>query len=143
MIFRILNRRQSSLRPRCDEDGKSEYQQWCLKVRNTILQSLTVNSKKMYKLLIETQMQNMGNLSANTGPKRGTQRTGVELKLFNHLCAADFIASNEIALRSMLREFIEHKMANITKNNSGMEIIWVPYTYAELEKLLKTVLNTL
>lgn len=108
-----------------------------------VLQSLTVNSKKMYKLLIETQMQNMGNLSANTGPKRGTQRTGVELKLFNHLCAADFIASNEIALRSMLREFIEHKMANITKNNSGMEIIWVPYTYAELEKLLKTVLNTL
>lgn len=108
-----------------------------------VLQSLTVNSKKMYRLLIETQMQNMGNLSATTGPKRGTQRTGVELKVFNHLCAADFIASNEIALRSMLREFIEHKMANITKNNSGMEIIWVPYTYAELEKLLKTVLNTL
>ncbi|EJS44834.1 orc2p [Saccharomyces arboricola H-6] len=108
-----------------------------------VLQSLTVNSKKMYKLLIETQMQNMGNLSSTTGPKRGTQRTGVELKLFNHLCAADFIASNEIALRSMLREFIEHKMANITRNNSGMEIIWVPYTYSELEKLLKTVLNTL
>ncbi|EHN03728.1 Orc2p [Saccharomyces cerevisiae x Saccharomyces kudriavzevii VIN7] len=108
-----------------------------------VLQSLTVNSKKMYKLLIETQMQNMGNLSATTGPKRGTQRTGVELKLFNHLCAADFIASNEIALRSMLREFIEHKMANITKNNSGVEIIWVPYTYAELEKLVETVLNTL
>ncbi|CAI4037300.1 hypothetical protein SMKI_02G1700 [Saccharomyces mikatae IFO 1815] len=108
-----------------------------------VLQSLTINSKKMYKLLIETQMQNMDNLAANTGPKRGTQRTGVELKLFNHLCAADFIASNEIALRSMLREFIEHKMANITKNNSGMEIIWVPYTYAELDKLLKTVLSTL
>ncbi|KAH7588022.1 Origin recognition complex subunit 2 [Nakaseomyces glabratus] len=106
-----------------------------------VLQSLTLNSKKMYKLLIETQLQHMEKVGTtkSTGKvaasKRGTMSMGVEFKQLVHLCAADFIASNEMALRSMLTEFIEHKMASVSKNTVGTEFVWVPYTYAEMKRL--------
>ncbi len=40
-----------------------------------------------------------------------------------------------MALRSMLTEFIEHKMASVSKNTVGTEFVWVPYTYAEMKRL--------
>lgn len=111
-----------------------------------VLESLTVNSKKMYKLLIETQLNNMeSNASNGKGKvpptKRGVPAVGVEFKQLLHLCAADFIASNELSLRSMLTEFVEHKMATISKNPAGTEHVWVPYNYSEMKKLLETALK--
>ncbi|KAL3228944.1 Origin recognition complex subunit 2 [Nakaseomyces bracarensis] len=106
-----------------------------------VLQSLTKNSKKMYRLLIETQLVNMQKLASKSGrvapSRRGTMNVGVEFKKLASLCAADFIASNEMALRSMLTEFIEHKMASVSKNNIGTEIVWVPYSFGETNKLLE------
>ncbi|QLQ80432.1 hypothetical protein HG537_0D04320 [Torulaspora globosa] len=105
-----------------------------------VLQSLTINSKKMYKLLVETQITNMEKTSNTKGKiaptKRGIPTMGVEFKQFLHLCAAEFIASNELSLRSMLTEFVEHKMASVSKNPAGTEHIWVPYNYSEMTKLL-------
>lgn len=109
---------------------------------NYVLQSLTTNSKKMYRVLIETQLVNMQKFAAKASgvvapTRRGTMNVGLEFKKLAHLCAADFIASNEMALRSMLTEFIEHKMATVTKNNIGTEMVWVPYAYGEMHKLLE------
>ncbi|CEP61177.1 origin recognition complex subunit 2 LALA0_S02e08438g [Lachancea lanzarotensis] len=109
-----------------------------------VLESLTTNSKRMYKLLIETQLSAMeensqAKVSAN---KKGTHVFGIEFKQFYHMCAAEFIASNEVSLRSMLGEFIEHRMAALTKNRSGAETLYVPYAYSEMKTLLRDVLDT-
>ncbi|SJM81789.1 related to Origin recognition complex subunit 2 [Zygosaccharomyces bailii] len=113
-----------------------------------VLESLTVNSKRMYKLLIETQISNMDAHTTNSKgkvppTKRGSPTVGVEFKQLLHLCSADFIASNELSLRSMLTEFVEHKMAAISKNQAGTEHVWVPYNYMEMKKLLSTALQTI
>ncbi|QLL32175.1 hypothetical protein HG536_0C03430 [Torulaspora globosa] len=110
-----------------------------------VLESLTINSKKMYKLLVETQINNMEKSSNTKGKvaptKRGIPTVGIEFKQFLHLCAAEFIASNELSLRSMLTEFVEHKMASISKNPAGTEHVWVPYNYSEMTKLLAGALK--
>lgn len=112
-----------------------------------VLESLTVNSKKMYKLLVETQIRNMEKSTNSKGKvaptKRGLPTMGVEFKQLLHLCAAEFIASNELSLRSMLTEFVEHKMANLSKNPAGTEHVWVPYNYSEMTKLYSTALKEL
>ncbi|CCH61316.1 hypothetical protein TBLA_0E02600 [Henningerozyma blattae CBS 6284] len=111
-----------------------------------VLQSLTVNSKKLFKLLIECQLSNMESHMANTKgvvppSKKGTPTVGIEFKIFAQMCATDFIASSDSSLRSMLSEFVEHKMATVSKNNVGTELIWIPYGYAEMVKLLESVLK--
>lgn len=111
-----------------------------------VLESLTHNTKRMYKLLLETQISNMNVQAANAGghvppTKRGSPALGVELKQLLHLCSAEFVASNEISLRSMLTEFVEHKMATVSKNPAGTEHVWIPYNYTEMNKLLTTVMQ--
>ena len=109
-----------------------------------VLESLTINSKKLFKLLVENQISKIE--SENNGDKiRSTKRSspnsGLEFQHLAQLCAQEFIASNDISLRSMLREFVEHNMTNISKNNAGVEYVWVPYNYSELQKLKTTVLS--
>ena len=109
-----------------------------------VLDSLTVNSKKLFKLLVESQIskmkvENNGNKIQST--KRSSPRLGLEFKHLAQLCAQEFIASNDISLRSMLREFVDHNMANISKTNTGIEHVWVPYHYSELLKLNTTILS--
>ncbi|SCU83935.1 LAMI_0C05424g1_1 [Lachancea mirantina] len=106
-----------------------------------VLESLTVNSKRMFKLLIENQLASMKSHKKTQATTRGSNPHGIEFKQFYHMCAAEFIASNEISLRTMLREFIEHKMTVISKDRSGVESIYVPYTFAEMEALLRDVLD--
>ncbi|SCU80340.1 LADA_0B06700g1_1 [Lachancea dasiensis] len=107
-----------------------------------VLESLTVNSKRMYKLLIETQLSAMEHSQTKVpANKRGSHAYGIEFKQFYHMCAAEFIASNEVSLRSMLGEFIEHKMAALSKNRGGAETLYVPYVYSEMQTLLKDVLD--
>lgn len=109
-----------------------------------VLESLTSNAKKLYKLLIETQLGVMEVNSSNkkvAPTKRGTVTVGIDFKKFHDMCAADFIVSNEISLRTMLKEFIDHKMANLSKKPSGSEFVWVPYNYSEMKRLLSTVLS--
>lgn len=106
-----------------------------------VLQSLTANSKKMFKLLVESQMGNIEKATKKVSKKRkASLMFGVEFKQFSHLCATEFIASNDISLRTMLREFIEHNMASLSKTNDGTEFVWIPYNYLELKKLKETVL---
>lgn len=111
-----------------------------------VLESLTVNSKKLFKLLVETQISKLES-ETSTDKKRSAKRSspnsGLEFQHLAQLCAQEFIASNDISLRSMLREFVEHNMVNISKNNAGIEYVWVPYKYSELQKLKTTILSNI
>ena len=111
-----------------------------------VLDSLTSNAKKLYKLLLEAQMTAMENEWNNkVAPgRRGNAMVGVEFKKFLGICTADFVVSNEVSLRTILKEFIDHKMAFLKKiNKNGSERLWVGYSYSEMKKLLETTLSNL
>ncbi|KAL6946378.1 hypothetical protein ACO0RG_000526 [Hanseniaspora osmophila] len=98
-----------------------------------VLDSLTKNSKKMYKLLLETILARKEKQSG-----RFNKAYRIEFKPFFDLCRDEFIVSNEMALRNMLREYVEHRMAAVTKNKrSGVEAIDVPYSVLEIDMILK------
>lgn len=110
-----------------------------------VLESLTTNSKKLFKLLVENQITKMESGDVNgksegTSAKKSRPVFGLEFKALSTRCANEFIASNDISLRTMLKEFIDHKMISATKNSGGSELLWVPYNYSELQKLKSTIL---
>lgn len=109
-----------------------------------VLSSLTENSKGLFRVLVSTQLENMeeeNSLKRAGGGLKGTIKHGVELKRFYLLCAEEFITTNEINFRTMLMEFVEHKMAVIGKEPNGTEIVYIPFLYEELLKLLEDELT--
>lgn len=107
-----------------------------------VLSSLTTNSRSLYRVLVSNQLQNMeDDLSSkkvqNDNQLKGTIKHALEYKKFYTLCAEEFISSNEINFRTMLMEFVEHKMAVLTKDQSGTEMVFIPFSLEELQKLLE------
>lgn len=104
-----------------------------------VLSSLTSNARNLYKILLLKQLEIMRNAvitkSGRNGLK-GSIKLGIEFKQLYNACMEEFITSNEINFRTMLGEFIEHKMCNATKDEAGVEIVFVPFNYDEMEKLL-------
>lgn len=106
-----------------------------------VLESLTQNSKRMYKLLLQSQLQNMA-IHSKDQNRMGTSAYGLEFKDLLAACSAQFIVSNEISLRTMLTEYTEHKMAVISRNTTGTEMVYVPYTFADIDKMLGSLLKS-
>lgn len=108
-----------------------------------VLSSLTGNAKSLYKNLILQQLERIdtyiGNdtkLLDNRGNIKGSLKTCVFLRDFYELCVTEFIISNDISFRTILGEFVEHKMCNLTRDTSGTEVLYISFTINEMEKLL-------
>lgn len=104
-----------------------------------VLGSLTKNAKNLYKILLMKQVEIMkSSISSKSSLNglRGSTKLGISMKALYDICLEEFIISNETNFRTLLGEFIEHKMCNLTKDESGVEIIYVPFTFDEVEKLL-------
>lgn len=107
-----------------------------------VLSSLTANSRSLYRVLVSDQLQNMEDDQSSKkvhsdNQFKGTIKHALEYKKFFTLCAEEFISSNEINFRTMLMEFVEHKMAVLTKDQSGTEMVFIPFSLEELQKLLE------
>ncbi|CDO96219.1 unnamed protein product [Kluyveromyces dobzhanskii CBS 2104] len=105
-----------------------------------VLESLTDNSKRMYKILLESLL---AQINAKNEPKPRSKATttgkttaGIEFADLFKTCTEQFVISNEMGLRTILSEFIDHKMAVSTKNKMGKEIINVKYSYGDMEKMI-------
>lgn len=108
------------------------------KVVFNVLSSLTSNAQKLYKLLVMTQYERM--VEAVKDPNTpGTAHHGVEFRAFYQMCAENFIVSNEMNFKILLTEFFEHKMADKSKDKSGAEILYVPYTLGDLEQIINDI----
>ena len=108
-----------------------------------VLSSLTGNAKSLYKNLILQQLEKIdayiGNdtkLLDNRGNIKGSLKTCFFLRDFYELCVTEFIISNDISFRTILGEFVEHKMCNLTRDTSGTEVLYISFTINEMEKLL-------
>ncbi|ODV82708.1 hypothetical protein CANARDRAFT_191208, partial [[Candida] arabinofermentans NRRL YB-2248] len=107
-----------------------------------LLSSLTVNARRLFKSLLLQQLDRIDTtLITNEDMERrsllkGTVKLSLNLKDFYQSCLSGFITSNEMNFRSLLREFIDHKMTVLMRDASGTEILYVPFTIDEIEKLL-------
>ncbi|ANB11412.1 origin recognition complex subunit 2 [Sugiyamaella lignohabitans] len=103
-----------------------------------VLSSLTNNARRLYQELICYQIAVMSEVLApddvNTS---GTAQHGIEFKELYKQCAEQLIVSNELNFRTMLSEFFDHKMAARTKDQTGQEIIYVPFTKDAIEGILE------
>lgn len=105
-----------------------------------VLASLTANAKKLYEVLLQLQMEaieaSVLSKTSRTGLK-GLAKTSVELRKVYDRCVEKFIVSNEVNFKTMLGEYVEHKMCVLTKNTAGHEVVYVPFTLDEMTKLRK------
>lgn len=105
-----------------------------------VLSSLTSNARELYRTLLQLQIDNLNNNAASEAAKanlKGNLKLAVGFKQLYDSCSQQFITSNEISFRTMLGEFVEHKMCNLKKNSSGGEVVFVPFSYDEIKKLLQ------
>ncbi|ODQ63824.1 ORC2-domain-containing protein [Nadsonia fulvescens var. elongata DSM 6958] len=130
-----------------------------------VLESLTSNARGIYRVLVCRQLENMmegdedsnnmDNMELNDKPlSRENHATassnitnlvsyGVEFKRLYQQCAEEFLVSNEINFKTILGEFVEHRMANITKNSTGglSEVVWAPFNNDVLQQIVEEMLN--
>lgn len=104
-----------------------------------VLSALNDNSKRIYKILLQLQLESVksSNPRSAQDTAKGSLRNGIEFKVLHQKCIEQFITANEINFRSMLGEFLEHSMCNMTKDEAGKEKLFIPFTIAEMNKVLK------
>lgn len=105
-----------------------------------VLSSLTNNARNLYKILLQKQAETMkvaAVTKAGRAGLKGNIKLAVSFKDLHNACLEQFVTSNEISFRTILGEFIEHKMCTLTKDEAGMEMLFVPFTFDEVEQLLK------
>ena len=105
-----------------------------------VLASLTANAKKLYQVILEMQMATLNaSVSTKTGVTglKGSPKNSVELRAVYEKCVEGFIVSNEVNFKTMLGEYVEHKMCALTKDTGGQEVVYVPFTFDEMAKLLR------
>ncbi|RLV91475.1 Origin recognition complex subunit 2 [Spathaspora sp. JA1] len=105
-----------------------------------VLRSLTDNHRNLYRVLVETQIENMKKVATTRAARnglKGTMKFGVELKTLYDKCLDEFITSNEITFRTFLTEYIEHKMCQLVKDSAGVEIIFIPFSFEEMQKVYR------
>ncbi|ODV82464.1 ORC2-domain-containing protein [Suhomyces tanzawaensis NRRL Y-17324] len=107
-----------------------------------VLNSLTSNAKNTYRTLLERQMQIINDAAGTEASRnnlKGNLKHGVAFKDLYENCVEKFITSNEITFRTVLGEFVEHKMCKLVKNEAGAEMVFIPFSYDEMVKVMKDV----
>lgn len=104
-----------------------------------VLNSLTSNAKMIYKILLAKQLDILKNMpttkSGGAGSLKGSPKSAVDFKDLYKTCLEEFVTSNEVTFRTMLREFIEHKMCILTRNEFGVESVYISFTFEEMQSL--------
>lgn len=115
-----------------------------------VLLSLNANSKRLYQRLLVEQLEmiNMAvaedvQLAEGRGAMKGSLKTCLSLKEFYDMCSSGFIVSDSISFKAVLREFVEHKMCRLSRNRMGAEVVFIPFTVDEMEKILEEELGDL
>lgn len=105
-----------------------------------VLSSLTTNARNLYKILLTRQLEQMDRHAATRHGRvglRGNLKLAITFKSFYTECLEQFVTSNEISFRILLGEFVEHKMCTLTKDESGTEMVFVPFSWDEIDQLLR------
>ncbi|WLF78581.1 Origin recognition complex subunit 2 [Lodderomyces elongisporus] len=108
-----------------------------------VLGSLTENHRTLYRKLMESQLNKMKPVADVRGVGlKGVVKYATELRELLRECLSAFIVANEITFRTMMKEYIDHKMCQLVKDAAGLELLFIPFTYGEIEELSKQEFET-
>lgn len=93
----------------------------------SVFQSLTSNSRAIYKLIVSHQLADQGN----------TNYQGMSFKELYASCRDSFLVNSDIALRAQLTEFTDHKLVRLKRAADGMEYLTVPIQNNLLQQFLE------
>lgn len=88
-----------------------------------VLDSLTSNARGVFKILAEHQLTEMEIANMET---KGNDSVGLTYNQYYQKCREGFYVSSDIALRSELTEFRDHKLISTKKNLDGTEVFYIP-----------------
>ncbi|RDL35356.1 uncharacterized protein BP5553_07287 [Venustampulla echinocandica] len=121
-----------------------------------VLKSLPENAKNLFRVLIGEQLAAMDDSHAdglggfddddddeNEQRIGSSKRTdpGVEYQVLYQKAVEEFICSNEMNFRTLLKEFHDHQMIQSRKDALGTEMLSVPFRKEELETILEDIMS--
>ncbi|KAG0637534.1 origin recognition complex subunit 2-domain-containing protein [Tuber brumale] len=99
-----------------------------------VLASLPMNAKSLYRVLVSHQLQGIEDGAAGAA---GEDEVGVEYKVLYQKAVEEFICSNDMAFRTLLKEFQDHQMVSLKKDAQGTDVLWAPFKKEELQNILE------
>lgn len=97
----------------------------------SVFQSLTSNTKAIYRLIVNHQLENKSNANYQ----------GMSFKELYASSRDSFLVSSDIALRAQLTEFTDHKLVRLKRAVDGMEYLTVPIQNHLLEQFMDETEN--
>ena len=94
-----------------------------------VLRSLPENARSLYRVLIAELLAAMDDGGGGEG--------GIEYKVLYQKVLEEFICSNEMGFRQLLKEFYDHQMVVSKRDGSGAEFLGVPWRREEMEAILE------
>lgn len=94
-----------------------------------VLRSLPENARSLYRVLIAELLAAMDEEGGGVG--------GVDYKVLYQKVVEEFICSNEMGFRQLLKEFYDHQMVVSRRDGSGAELLGVPWRREEMEAILE------
>ena len=117
-----------------------------------VLRSLPENARNLYRVLIAellaadaegdeaavqaSDFEDDVDLS-RAGKGRKGDEAGIDYKVLYQKVVEEFICSNEMAFRQLLKEFHDHQMVVSRKDGMGGELLGVPFMREEMEGILE------
>jgi origin recognition complex subunit 2 len=101
-----------------------------------VLDSLTTNARQVFRILAEHQLMEME--VANMEGK-GSESVGLSYGQYYQKCREGFYVSSDLALRTELTEFRDHKLISSKKTMDGTELFYIPLDKPTLLHLLEQI----
>lgn len=95
-----------------------------------VLRSLPENARNLYRVLV-------AEILASMDEEQGGGEVGVEYKFLYGKVVEEFICSNEMGFRQLLKEFYDHQMIVSRRDGGGAELLGVPWRREEMEAILE------
>ena len=96
-----------------------------------VLRSLPENARSLYRVLIAELLAAMDEEGGGEGGG------GMEYRVLYRKVVEEFICSNEMGFRQLLKEFYDHQMIVSKRDGSGAEFLGVPWRREEMETILE------
>ncbi|TGO68217.1 hypothetical protein BOTNAR_0028g00300 [Botryotinia narcissicola] len=116
-----------------------------------VLKSLPENAKNLFRVLVGEQLATMDETLVGEhndddedgvhGAASRKSEPGVEYRVLYQKAVEEFICSNEMNFRTLLKEFHDHQMIESRKDALGTEVLFVPFRKEELENILEDIVS--
>ena len=101
-----------------------------------VLRSLPENARNLYRVLIAELLAAMDDADGGMGGEGG-----MEYRVLYQKVVEEFICSNEMGFRQLLKEFFDHQMVISKRDGTGAELLGVPWRREEMEAILEDLIG--